>query len=50
MHDILIALVFLTLVASPIIVAAMPLSQLDDEPEGHANAIDLRAPSPSASR
>jgi hypothetical protein len=41
MHDLLIALVFLTLVASPAIVAAMPLSKREERPESHAKGVDF---------
>jgi len=50
MHDLLIALVFVTLVASPALVAAMPFKEDDETPERHAESVDLAAPSPSASR
>jgi hypothetical protein len=49
MHDLLIALVFVTLVASPAFIAAMPFKEEDEAPETHAD-VDLPAPSPSATR
>jgi hypothetical protein len=50
MHDLLIALIFVTLVASPVIVAALPMRESDDALESHTGNVDLRVPSPSASR
>ena len=49
MHDLVIALIFVTLVASPAIVAALPMNS-SAAPESHTGNVDLRAPSPSASR
>ncbi len=46
MHDLLIALVFVTLVAAPALVAAMPFKKEEDAtPESHAESVDLAAPS-----
>jgi len=42
MHDILVALVFVSLVASPAIVAAMPLRQDEDD----SNGVPERAKAP----
>jgi len=39
MHDLLIALVFVAFVASPAIVAAMPLSKHQEQPESHAKGV-----------
>lgn len=39
MQDLLIALVFLTFVASPAIVAALPLSKRQERPERHAKGV-----------
>ena len=50
MHDLLIALIFVTLVASPVIVAALPMRESDDASESRTGNVDLRVPSPSASR
>lgn len=50
MLDIFIALVFVTLVASPVIVAAIPLRRNDEKVERHTKEIELRAPSASAGR
>ncbi len=50
MHDLLIALIFVTLVASPVIVAALPMRGSDGASESHTGTVDLRVPSPSASR
>ena len=50
MHDLLIALIFVTLVASPVIVAALPIRESDDALESPTGTVDLRVPSPSASR
>jgi hypothetical protein len=50
MHDLLIALVFVTLVATPAVVAAMPSKDEDETPERHAESVDLVAPSPSNGR
>jgi len=50
MHDLLIAMVFVTLVATPALVAAMPFKDEDETPELHAESAELAASSPSASR
>jgi hypothetical protein len=50
MHDLLIALIFVTLVASPAIVAALPMRESNGASESHTSKVDLRVPSPSASR
>ncbi len=50
MHDLLIALIFVTLVASPAIVAALPMRESNGASESHTGKVDLRAPSPTASR
>ncbi|MGD0347687.1 MAG: hypothetical protein ABSA85_13075 [Terracidiphilus sp.] len=50
MHDLLIAFVFLTFVASPAIVAAMPLRERVKRPERHANGVDFPISSLTASR
>jgi hypothetical protein len=39
MYDLLIALVFLTFVASPAIAAAMPVSKRQEAPERHAKGV-----------
>ncbi len=39
MYDLLIALVFLAFVASPAIVAAMPISKRQERPEKHAKGV-----------
>lgn len=49
MLDSLIALIFIALVASPVIVAALPMSR-SKAPERRTDSADLRLPSPSASR
>jgi hypothetical protein len=50
MHDLLIALVFLTFVASPAIVAAMPLSERKIRPERRAKGVGFSISSLPASR
>jgi hypothetical protein len=50
MHDLLIALIFVTLVASPAIVAALPMRESNGASESHTGKVDLRVPSPTASR
>jgi hypothetical protein len=50
MNDLLVAAVFLLLVASPAIMAAMPLKDEEDRPKGLTDAIRLRLPSASRSR
>lgn len=49
MYDLLIALIFVALVASPAIVAALPMNGLGAS-ESRADNADLRVPSPSTSR
>jgi hypothetical protein len=39
MHDLLIAIVFLTFVASPTLSAAMPLSKRQERSESHAKRV-----------
>ncbi len=39
MHDLLIAMVFLTFVASPALFATMPLSKRQERPESHAKGV-----------
>ena len=39
MHDLLIALVFLTFVASPALVAAVPVSKRQERRESHAKGV-----------
>jgi hypothetical protein len=57
MHDLVIALIFVTLVSSPVIVAALsmrkaalPMRKSDNASESHTGDVDLRVPSSSASR
>ena len=50
MHDLLIALVFVTFVASPAIVAAIPVREREEEPESRANGVDFPIASLSARR
>ena len=50
MLDLVIALIFVTLVSSPVIVAALPIRESDDASESHTGDVDLRVPSSSASR
>jgi len=49
MHDLMIALIFISLVASPAIVAALPMPKTA-APEGRTDKVNLRVPSHSASR
>jgi len=49
MYDLLVALIFLALVASPAIVAAMPV-HASVAPRGRTDNADLRFPSTSSSR
>jgi hypothetical protein len=39
MYDLLIAVAFLTFVASPALVAAMPVSKRQERPESHAKGV-----------
>ncbi|MFP5206850.1 MAG: hypothetical protein ACLGP3_10265 [Acidobacteriota bacterium] len=48
MNDLLVAVIFLLLVASPAIMAAMPLKDEEDQPKGLADSVHL--PFPTASR
>ncbi len=50
MNDLLVAAVFLLLVASPAIMAAMPLKDEEDRPKGLADSVHLPFPSTSRSR
>jgi hypothetical protein len=50
MHDILVALVFVSLVASPAIVAAMPLKQENDDSGGLPEKVAIPMLSPSNTR
>ena len=50
MHNLLIALIFVLLVASPAIAAALPMRESDDASASQTGKVDLRVPSPSASR
>ncbi len=50
MQDLIIALAFLALVASPAIAAALPLRRREVGPAGHANGVDFPASSLPASR
>jgi len=43
MHDLLIALLFIAFVASPAIVAALPVRERDEQPESSTKEIDLPA-------
>ena len=49
MHDLLIAVIFVALVASPAIVASLPTRKLRAA-ESHTDNADLPFPSPSVSR
>jgi hypothetical protein len=50
MHDLLIAAVFLTFVASPALVAAMPRTERVKRPERRAEGVDFPFSSLPASR
>jgi hypothetical protein len=50
MHDILIALVFVSMVASPAIVAAWPAKDEEDEPDGRLETAQISAASPMNAR
>ncbi len=50
MHDLIIALVFVTLVASPAIAAVMPARKRRSAPECQAKAIEFPAATLPASR
>ena len=50
MSDLLVAAIFLLLVASPAIMAAMPLKDEEDRPKGLAESIHLHLPSASRGR
>lgn len=41
MHDLLIAVVFLAFVASPALVAVMPLSKRQERPSSHAKGVSF---------
>jgi hypothetical protein len=49
MHDILVALVFVSLVASPAIVAAIPLREKEDDSRGLPESVKIPVFSPSNS-
>ena len=50
MHDILVALVFVSMVASPAIVAAFPIKDTEDDSDFHQEAAQVAVSSASRSR
>jgi hypothetical protein len=46
MHDLLVAFVFVSMVASPAIVAAWPAKDEEDEPDGRQERVEISAASP----
>jgi hypothetical protein len=50
MHDFVVALIFVTMVASPAIAAAMPIRDTEDGTKVLANAAAAPTPAPANSR